>query len=37
MFNFTTNEKRVLSVWWQHEQKMDPEEFTKEELVEARL
>jgi CubicO group peptidase (beta-lactamase class C family) len=37
MFNFTTNKKRVLSVWWQHEQKMDAEEFTKEEVIEARL
>jgi CubicO group peptidase (beta-lactamase class C family) len=38
MFNFTTNEKKVLSVSWQHEQKMDAEEFTKEEDdVTARL
>jgi CubicO group peptidase (beta-lactamase class C family) len=37
LFNFTTNEKRVLSVSWQHEQKMDAEEFVKEEDGMARL
>jgi CubicO group peptidase (beta-lactamase class C family) len=38
LFNFVTNEKRVLSVSWQHERLMDAEVFDKEEdEMEAKL